>query len=349
MDRRGYDRAWRRRDRRRVAPAILGATATSLPEVSEVGKSDGESVFVPGTRPADTLDRWKVRPLEGKRFYVNPVSPARRQVVAWSVSRPDDAALMDRIACRPTGFWFGDWNQDLSGDVDRVVSDAARRGALPLLVAYNLPNRDCNRYSAAGAASAAAYRRWLTELAEGIGAREAIVVLEPDALGLVSCLTPAERAERFALLREAVSILKARTDAIVYIDAGHARWVEESEMAQRLHLAGLARADGFALNTAFFEPTESTLQYGERLSRRLAGARFVIDTSRNGEPVPDRDQCNPEGAALGHAPTIATGHPLCEAFLWIKPPGESDGACNDGPPAGQWWPDYALRLARNAG
>jgi endoglucanase len=35
--------------------------------------------------------------------------------------------------------------------------------------------------------------------------------------------------------------------------------------------------------------------------------------------------------------------------LWVKRPGESDGSCNGGPAAGQWWRDKALELAGNAG
>ena len=34
------------------------------------------------------------------------------------------------------------------------------------------------------------------------------------------------------------------------------------------------------------------------------------------------------------------------AYLWVKRPGESDGPCNGGPSAGQWWPEYALGLAQ---
>ncbi|MCW2873942.1 glycoside hydrolase family 6 protein, partial [Actinacidiphila oryziradicis] len=37
-----------------------------------------------------------------------------------------------------------------------------------------------------------------------------------------------------------------------------------------------------------------------------------------------------------------------DAYLWVKRPGESDGSCRGAPPAGQWWSDYALRLARAA-
>jgi endoglucanase len=37
------------------------------------------------------------------------------------------------------------------------------------------------------------------------------------------------------------------------------------------------------------------------------------------------------------------------AFLWIKKPGESDGECNGGPKAGQWWTEMAIGLAKRGG
>jgi len=84
----------------------------------------------------------------------------------------------------------------------------------------------------------------------------------------------------------------------------------------------------------------------------LDGKHFVVDTSRNGNGRPDGDTidggpafCNPPGRAIGQLPTTKTGDPLVDAFLWIKTPGESDGACNGAPAAGTWMPDYALGLA----
>jgi len=75
----------------------------------------------------------------------------------------------------------------------------------------------------------------------------------------------------------------------------------------------------------------------------------VIDTSRNGlGPTADNQWCNPAGRALGARPTTATGDPLVDAYLWIKSPGESDGACNGAPAAGVWWADYALGLAQRS-
>ena len=58
--------------------------------------------------------------------------------------------------------------------------------------------------------------------------------------------------------------------------------------------------------------------------------------------------CNASGRALGARPTAATGNSLADAFLWIKPPGESDGTCNGGPAAGVFWPEYAIGLAQRA-
>jgi endoglucanase len=74
----------------------------------------------------------------------------------------------------------------------------------------------------------------------------------------------------------------------------------------------------------------------------------VIDTSRNGRGPYRNRWCNPPGRGLGTPPTTETGHPLVDAFLWVKTPGESDGDCGEAPPAGQWWPRYALGLAQRA-
>ena len=343
VDRRSYQGPWRRFDRRAVAPALMGATMM-MPS----GLDATTTTFRGVGRSGDEGERENSESaLRGARLYVKQDSQARREADSFRGSR-SDRQLLEYIASQPTGTWFGEWSGDVQRAADRLMDAASRSGALPLIVAYNIPNRDCGAYSAGGAGSASTYREWIRDLARGIGEREAIVILEPDALGLVSCLTHEGRSERFALIREAVQVLKARTNAHVYIDAGHAQWVDSEEMAQRLHLAGVENADGFALNVSNFVSTARNLTYGEEVSRRIGSAHFVIDTSRNGGSVRQREWCNPRGAALGEAPTTNTGHPLADAFLWVKPPGESDGSCNGGPDAGRWFNSYALELARGA-
>jgi endoglucanase len=173
------------------------------------------------------------------------------------------------------------------------------------------------------------------------------VILEPDALGGLSCLDGAGRRERLGLLAWAVERLSRQPGAIVYLDAGNPGWVPAAEMARRLRAAGVARARGFALNVANHSTTGDTRAYGRAISGLVGGKPFVIDTSRNGAGS-DGDWCNAPGRALGTPPTTRTGDPVVDALLWVKRPGESDGTCNGGPPAGTWWPQAALDLARGA-
>jgi endoglucanase len=285
-------------------------------------------------------------PLAGRRLYVDPNSNARRQAETLRRSRPQDAALVDQIARQPTAKWLGDWARDIGSEVNAAVTTITGAGALPVFVAYNIPGRDCGSYSAGGARGSDAYRRWIRSFAGGIRGRGAVVVLEPDALPGMDCLNAQGQRDRLTLMREAVQALKAQR-AYVYIDAGHARWHPPQVMADRLKQAGIAMADGFSLNVSNYIANSPNIAYGEQLSRLVGGKHFIIDTSRNG--IGSQNQwCNPRGQALGVVPTTRTGHPLVDAFLWVKQPGESDGTCNGGPRAGSWWNEIAVELSRAA-
>lgn len=283
--------------------------------------------------------------LAGLRLFTPPATPVQREADALRRDHPGDAALLDRIARQPTAHWVGDWVRDLRGEVNRLVSLASGSGAVPVLVAYDIPNRDCGGHSAGGDRDASSYRRWIRDFATGLRGRRAIVVLEPDALGHLDCLAAPAQEERLELLRDAVGVLKDN-GATVYVDAGNARWVKPDVMAARLRRAALDRADGFALNVSNFIPTPESVRYGERIASLTGNKHFIIDTSRNGVGG-NGEWCNPGGQGLGAFPTTQTGHPLVDAFLWVKAPGQSDGPCNGGPAAGTFWREYALELARN--
>jgi endoglucanase len=330
-----------------------GAVALSL-ALAVGGWSCDEGPARTAERHAEGASR---NPLAGRPLYVDPGSVAAQQADRWRAEgRADDAAAMARLAVQPTATWLSGAGDAVS-QVRPVMREAGRAGATALLVAYHVPGRDCGSYSAGGAAAAASYRRWIRAVAREIGDGPAIVILEPDAVaqGVSGCLRGAARAARYALLRDAVRTLAARPHTSVYLDAGNAGWVRPvARLVRPLRAAGVGRADGFALNVSNFYDTPATSRYGRALSRRLGGAHFVIDTSRNGNG-PLRSGaggaprwCNPPGRALGRVPTTRTGDPLADAYLWIKAPGRSDGACRRGaPPAGQWWPEYALELVRN--
>ena len=282
------------------------------------------------------------------KLYVDPDEPAAAQARAWRGSRPADAALMDRIATRPVATWLGDWSTDVRKDAAALAARARKAGAVPVVVAYDIPQRDCGSYSAGGAHSADSYRRWIAALGRGLGRGPGAVVLEPDAVAGWDCLDGASRTRRAKLLRGAITTLAKRRLA-VYLDAGHSHWQPVPEMVRRLKAAGVTKARGIAVNVSNFRTTAESLTYVRALARRLPGLHAVIDTSRNGRgPAAGDAWCNPSGRGLGLPPTTTPGLEPLDALLWIKTPGESDGSCNGGPAAGVWWPEQALGLARLA-
>jgi endoglucanase len=292
-------------------------------------------------------------PFAGIEVYRAPYSNAENAQRRLEKDQPEQAALVAKIAREPQANWYGGWSGDIKTAVTNYVNAAERAGELALLVSYNVPNRDCGQYSAGGARDSSAYLEWVKAFAAGIGQRRAVVVLEPDALPLLAqCLSEADQAERLELIRQAVQLLVSQPGVSVYIDAGHSSWIPASEMASRLQRAGVAQARGFALNTSNYRADDELIQYGKDVIAALGvDAHFIIDSSRNGNgpaPSAEEDWCNPEGRALGRAPTPETGEPALDAFMWIKRPGESDGECKGGPAAGQWFEQRAVEMARNA-
>jgi endoglucanase len=316
-----------------VVIGVLGAVLLAL-----VGAAVFSAVR-PDARPPDPRP---VGPLDGARFYVDPDSSASR-------AARDDPSVAP-IARRPTAIWLTPEAHDadaVGAYVGGIVDAARGDGTWPVLVVYGVPHRDCQaRQSAGGAVDDAAYRTWVAAIARGL-APHTVVVLEPDALALTG--TCADGAARVAELRSAVDLLSP-TGALVYLDAGHSGWIAPSTMAGLLRDAGVTRIRGFASNVSNFETTAAERRYDAWVSAALGGAHYVIDTSRNGSgPAADRAWCNPPGRLLGKPPRVVDDGTALDATLWIKNPGESDGACNGGPAAGRWWPEGARALVGGGG
>lgn len=314
---------------------------------------------VSGTGADETAVSPAPRPLGDARFYVDPAGNAVQAVARLRADgERERAELVERrIANQPSATWLTTDADQVFAQAQSVTEAAVADGSLPVMVAYNVPGRDCGLYSSGGAEDIDEYLGWVGSVAAGIGGRPAVVVLEPDAVphGLDGCVPDAEVGERYRMLAEAVTILRRQPEVRVYVDAGNASWVEDLDgLATALRASGVEQADGFALNVSNFESTERSVDYGRRLSSLVGGAHFVVDTSRNGAGPPpgaadgDGEQgvwCNPPGRRLGEVPTTDTGDPLVDALLWVKQPGDSDGACLPGAPrAGAWWPEYASEL-----
>jgi endoglucanase len=288
-------------------------------------------------------------PISSATLWVNPNSNAQLQADAWRVTRPADAAQVDKIARNSQALWMDGRIVDVFTAVNNAVTTAAAVGGTPLLVAYNIPQRDCGGLSGGGATTINHYKGWITAFANGLAGRKAVVILEPDALTQMDCLSAADQTTRVDLIQYALAVLKAQANVVVYLDGGHSAWRSPSDQADRLRRANVAGADGFALNVSNFQFTSNNIAFGKAVSDLIGGKHFVIDTGRNGlGPTPDNQWCNPAGRALGTSNTTLTADSRADAYLWIKPPGESDGACNGAPAAGLWWGDYALGLAQRS-
>lgn len=291
-------------------------------------------------------------PLFGQQLWVDPQSPVAQAAATLRASgRHTDADALKPITSQPVATWLTD--DDPVPLARRVIRQAEVAGALPVLVLYHRPHRDCGNYSAGGSPDSTAYAQWIATIADTIGSRRAVVILEPDAVPQLlsgECATSAD--ETYAMLAAAVERLSANEHALIYLDAGHPGWIADTDrLAEALRRSGIEHAHGFSLNVSNFASDAANQEYGDRLSAALGGTQYVIDTSRNGTGTPPASGnqvdswCNPPGAALGADPQIGPERAYAIARLWIKVPGESDGNCRPGePPAGEFWFDYAQRL-----
>lgn len=324
--------------RRLVVMGVAGAVALVVTALVAVTVLVALSVLRGGDAPDGN-------PFAASMPAVDPGSSAAR--AAGSAS-PLDRPILERLAAVPTAVWLVPEALDVAqvGErVEEVVETARSQDRVPLLVVYGIPARDCVAgESAGGLPDAAAYEAWVDAIAASAGG--AAVVLEPDALATADeC---GITGERLTLLSRAARVL-AGNDAWVYVDAGHSDWVDPVRMAQLVEALGPEHLRGFSVNVAAFGSDDAERAYADAVLAALdVPLAYVVDTSRNGNgPAGPGEFCNPGGRALGREPAPGSGG--LDAWLWIKPPGESDGSCGGGPPAGQFWVGGALDLAAAAG
>ncbi|WP_437096985.1 glycoside hydrolase family 6 protein [Streptomyces sp. enrichment culture] len=332
----------------------LPVVPSPSPSVSESPSPTAKQSPKEKASPRPSASRTERKPQAApasSRLYLHPES----QVLDWVRANPDDprrAVIESRIADRPAAVWFADWSPDtITSRVRAVTSGGAAQGRVPVLVPYAIPDRDCGGHSQGGAPGLDAYDGWIDRFAAGLGTGEVIVILEPDSIAQSECLSAGERADRFASLARAGRVLKeANPRARVYYDAGHSGWNTPAKQAGWLRQAGAASpasSDGVFSNVSNFHDTADEVAYDRAVLDALGGPPglgAVIDTSRNGNGAPaDGEWCDPAGRKLGRAPTLSTGEPGIDAYLWVKLPGESDG-CKGAP--GTFTPSYAYDLAR---
>jgi endoglucanase len=241
------------------------------------------------------------------RFYVPPPSQGAVQQALQLLRSGDlaDARLIVSMEAVPQAVWLTgettaqaaqgasgalEADRQVERQVRKTLHAAAWQRAVPVLVAYNIPGRDCSQYSAGGAPSDSAYQQWIDSLARGLGNGKAVIILEPDALANLpsDCGAAYQTAHpeitdatREADVAYAVGVLEKDPNASVYIDAGNSDWQSVGTIAQRLRAAEVQQAQGFFLNVSNYQYAANSVFYGTWVSDCIAYGTVVNPDDAN--------------------------------------------------------------------
>jgi len=275
-----------RRALRWASAAIAASTALAIGSVAGISSAAASPASAASAASAATANAAARTISPDTRFFVPPPSSGAPQQIIALLKAHDlkDAALIAEMETVPRAVWFNSGTPaQVQQQVRQTMLEAAIERAVPVLVAYDIPGRDCAQYSAGGALNGAAYEAWVDGFAQGIGNGKAIVILEPDALGnmpsdcgLSSTVYPFTDAERIAELQYAVSALEADPGVSVYLDGTHSAWQSVGTITQRLLEADVQDAQGFFLNVSNYQPTPNLIDYGTWISDCIA---MVTDPS----------------------------------------------------------------------
>ncbi|GKT51385.1 1,4-beta-D-glucan cellobiohydrolase CEL6C [Colletotrichum spaethianum] len=229
------------------------------------------------------------------------------------------------------------------------------------------------------------------------------LIIEPDSLpNLVTNINLQTCQDSASSYRDGVAYALKNLNlpnVVMFIDAGHGGWLGwndnvtpgAQELAKAYKAAGSpSQVRGIATNVAGWnswdaEPGEFANapdgQYNKAQNEKKYVTIFgnalktagmpnhaIVDTGRNGvQGIRQEwgDWCNVNGAGFGLRPSGSTGLELADAFVWVKPGGESDGtsdstatrydsfcgksdAYKPSPEAGTWNQAYFEMLLKNA-
>ena len=231
---------------------------------------------------------------------------------------------------------------------------ARKASALPVIVAYNLPGRDaCGKFSA----DRGPYRGGIPELGQSglagaIGTGAAIVVVEPDGLADIvrGCLSAAQGAERYRLLRYAMRQLPAprRPPGCTWMSCNPGVFSDPARLGGAAAAGrGAARAAAqFSANVANFkldggggalEPAA-----GACAGRAGSGQLLIPAVTAAATPIPASDQpqwCNPPGRALvASAPAGSRARPGSMPICGSRIPVPATGPATAARPPGSTGP-----------
>jgi endoglucanase len=218
-------------------------------------------------------------------FYVPQADKGATQQIVSLLRHHDfkNAALLQKMVDKGHAVWLtGSTPAAVKKLAKQTMQKAHAKHQTPVFALYNIPGRDCNGYSAGGATDSASYAAWIDGVAQGIGTGKALVILEPDGLGLLPSSNcggptadyPFTDAERYAELNGAIDRLGRQPQVSVYLDATHNGWLNVGDAATRLVNGGVNRAAGFFLNVSNYQFTSNLVQYGTWVSQCIASGDY---------------------------------------------------------------------------
>lgn len=185
-----------------------------------------------------------------------------------------------------------------------------------------------------------------------MGDRKVLYVVEPDAVGLLtkkgSCGASAGYLDN---LKVAVEALSVNANAELYVDVGYWMLADSTNAAMiapiMQELGKCGRVKGVTINTSNYRSNDECTTYCTNFQTAMGSKDMacIVDTSRNFNGSPTSDWCNVPTAGIGKPPSSETGISNVDYFMWIKPPGESDGQCTSGgTQAGLFFPEGFAKL-----
>ncbi|TYZ68429.1 hypothetical protein PybrP1_010996 [[Pythium] brassicae (nom. inval.)] len=261
-------------------------------------------------------------------------------------THPETAAAISELEKHSIATWYSDRNGDYTATLKELVAKCDKSDTARLsIVVYGLPNKDCEAgYSSGGGTvkNAADYLTFIKTLKTTVGNRNALYVLEPDAVGLLAkaggCGEAAGYREN---LKTAIAELSTNPNAEIYLDIGYWTLMSPDSLARVVTvIKGLASTTGssknnlkgITLNTSNYRSNAQMSGLCTSFQTAMGSDKYscIIDTSRNYNEPASTEWCNVKGAGIGNPPTDDTGLANIDYFMWVKVPGESDGKCDDG-------------------
>jgi endoglucanase len=254
-------------------------------------------------------------PLAGVEWgvYTGLADPA---VIGWNKLGQADRDRLAPIAMIHKAKFFGRWiaDGDAQNKTEQYIEDAqagdpSKLTILSLFRMFPWEGEARIDKRLPTPAEQAAYKKFVTGMAQGIGNDKVAVVLQPDGyfakkaydafvkkLGRKKALLPAR------MLAWTSKTLSALPHTTVYVDMGSGDWVrgDVAPVAKFLKLSGVQYARGFSLNVSHKDYLDSEILFAKQVSQALAnmgvpGKHAVLDTSDNGQGFTGAE-INPPGS-----------------------------------------------------